>query len=216
MPHIETPQEHRFPWYVRLFFWNQRRRYGRVLEPTRLWGRSPKVFAALALLYGALDRRRSPIEPALRSLLTVRVSQINWCAFCVDINSSLVLKRGVGAAKLDALADFETSALFSERERAALRYAEVITRSDRQTEPEHFAALRRHFDDDAIIELTALIAFQNLSSKFNAALGVEPQGFCRTAAHAESPRRAEGPAEAHSRPAPQKEIDHEPAHPPRR
>jgi AhpD family alkylhydroperoxidase len=216
MPPIETPQGHRFPWYVRLFFWNQRRRYGRVLEPTRLWGRSPKVFAALALLYGALDRRRSPIEPALRSLITVRVSQMNWCAFCVDINSSLVLKRGVDAAKLEALADFETSALFSERERAALRYAEVITRSDRQTEPEHFAALRRHFDDNAIIELTALIAFQNLSSKFNAALGVEPQGFCRTAPHAESPQRAEGPAEAHSRPAPRREIDHDPAHPPRR
>jgi hypothetical protein len=41
--------------------------------------------------------------------------------------------------------------------------------------------LRRHFDDDAIIELTAVIAFQNLSSKFNAALGVPPQGFCSVA-----------------------------------
>lgn len=41
------------------------------------------------------------------------------------------------------------------------------------------AELKRHFDEDAIIELTALIAFQNLSSKFNATLGVPPQGFCR-------------------------------------
>lgn len=181
MPIIVTPEGHRFPWYVRLFFWNQRRKYGAVLEPARLWGRSPKVFITLASLYGALDRRASPIEPALRSLITVRVSQINWCAFCVDINSATVLRRGIDQKKLTALAEFEGSPLFAEREKAALAYAEAVTRSDRRAGPEHVARLRRHFNDDAIIELTGLIAFQNLSSKFNAALGVEPQGFCAAA-----------------------------------
>ncbi len=182
MSFVETARDHRFPWYVRLFFSNQRRRYGAVLEPARLWGRTPRVFAALAVLYGALDRRGSPIKPALRSLVTVRVSQINWCAFCVDINSATVLKRGVDAAKLADLAEFEKSPKFSEQEKAALAYAESITYSDRQTTPEQFERLRAHFDDDAIIELTALVAFQNLSSKFNAALGVEPQGFCKVSA----------------------------------
>lgn len=175
---IETPEHHRFPWYVRLFFWNQRRRYGRVLEPARLWGRTPKVFAALALLYGAFDRRSSPLDPVLRTLVTVRVSQINWCAFCVDINSSLALKRGLTEEKLQALAEFAESPLFDARERAVLEYVEAVTYSDRQPTPQHFDALRRHFDDDAIIELTGLIGFQNLSSKFNASLGVAPQGFC--------------------------------------
>ncbi len=178
---VQTSSKHRFPWYVRLFFWKQRRRYGEVLEPARLWGRSPKVFAALALLYGALDRRSSPLEPALRSLVTVRVSQINWCAFCVDINSATVLRRGIAEEKLAALDRFESSPLFSTREKAALAYAEAVTFSDRRTSSEHFTRLRAHFDDDAIIELTALVAFQNLSSKFNAALGVEPQGFCAAA-----------------------------------
>ncbi len=187
MPAVETPKGHRFPWYVRLFFWNQRRRYGTVLEPARLWGRTPKVFIGVALLYGALDRRTSPLEPALRSLVTVRVSQINWCAFCVDINSALVLKRGGDRAKLAELDRFETSRLFSEREKAALAYAETITCPDRQPAAEHFARLRRYFDDDGIIELTALVAFQNLSSKFNAALGVEPQGFCTAAPQPQRP-----------------------------
>lgn len=181
MSYIATSKKRHFPWYVRLFFWNQRRRYGAILEPSRLWGRSPKVFATLALLYGALDRHHSPIEPSLRSLITVRVSQINWCAFCVDINSSMVLKRGIDEAKLAALADFRESPLFSERERAALDYAEAVTYSDRRTDQSHFERLRKHFDDDAIIELTAITAFQNLSSKFNASLGVEPQGFCAVA-----------------------------------
>jgi AhpD family alkylhydroperoxidase len=136
------------------------------------------VFAALAFLYGALDRRASPLDPALRSLVTVRVSQINWCAFCVDINSATLLKRGVDEAKLAELSRFETSERFSPAEKAALSYAEAVTYSDRRTTPEHFVSLREHFDEDAIVELTALVAFQNLSSKFNAALGVTPQGFC--------------------------------------
>ena len=178
---VQTPHEHRFPWYVRIFFWHQRRRYGAVLEPARLWGRSPKVFMALALLYGALDRRGSPLESALRALVTVRVSQINVCAFCVDINSATVLRRGVDAQKLAALDEFELSDLFCPREKAALAYTEAVTHSDRSTTPDHFTRLRTHFDDDAIIELTALIAFQNLSSKFNAALGVSAQGFCAVA-----------------------------------
>ena len=187
MAFVDTPRDHRFPWYVRLFFWNQRRRYGAVLEPARLWGRTPRIFSALAVLYGALDRRASPLEPALRSLVTVRVSQINWCAFCVDINSAALLKRGVDEATLAELTEFERSARFSEREKAALAYAEAMTYSDRQTTPEYFARLRVHFEDDAIIELTALIAFQNLSSKFNAALGIEPQGFCTTTAKLAKP-----------------------------
>ena len=43
-----------YPWFIRLFFWKQQRTYGRVLDPGLLWGRSPWVFAAVALLYGAL------------------------------------------------------------------------------------------------------------------------------------------------------------------
>jgi alkylhydroperoxidase family enzyme len=54
-----------------------------------------------------------------------------------------------------------------------------MTRSDDKALDGIFVDLRRHFDDNAVIELTGLIAFQNMSSKFNSALGVPPQGFCR-------------------------------------
>ncbi len=181
MSMITTVAGYKFPWYVRLFFWNQKRKYGAVLEPARLWGRSPKVFASLAVLYGAFDRASSPLEPALRTLITVRVSQINWCPFCVDINASTALKRGVSEEKLAQLAAFADCDLYSHKEKAALRYAEAVTYSDKQADKSHFEALHQYFDDDAIIELTGLIGFQNMSSKFNAALGVEPQGFCAVA-----------------------------------
>jgi len=178
---ITTPENHRFPWYVRIFFWNQKRKYGAILEPARLWGRTPMVFAGLALLYGTLDRKSSPIEPSLRTLITVRVSQINWCSFCVDINSATAVKRHVSEEKLADLAQFEGSRLYTDREKAALAYTEAVTFSDQDTTEEHFKRLRCYFNDDAIIELTALIAFQNLSSKFNASLAVAPQGFCNIA-----------------------------------
>lgn len=178
MSYIETPPGYRFPWYVRLFLANQKRRYGRELEPARLWGRSPRVFAGLSLLYGALDRKSSPIEPALRTLITVLVSQINWCAFCVDINSATGIKRGLTEAHLAALPEFETSALFDARTKAALAYATAITYTDRKVDADLMARLKSHFNDEAVIELTALIAFQNLSSKFNSALDVAAQGFC--------------------------------------
>ena len=53
-----------------------------------------------------------------------------------------------------------------------------MTITGRGVTDELMAGLRRHYSDDAIIELTALVAFQNLSSKFNSALDVPPQGFC--------------------------------------
>jgi AhpD family alkylhydroperoxidase len=167
------------PWYLRPFFWNQRRRYGRVLDAALLWARSPRLFLGVALLYGMVDRRSSPVDPALRSLVTVRVSQINHCRFCVDLNAATLMRRGVAEEKVLALDEWRHSPLFDERERAVLDYAEAVTLPGSAATDAQIAALRRFFDDDGIVELTGLVAFQNLSSKFNAALAVPPQGFCR-------------------------------------
>lgn len=167
------------PWYLRPFFWNQRRKYGAVLDAARLWARSPRLFLGVAVFYGMIDRRSSPLDPALRSLVTVRVSQINWCRFCVDLNAATLLKRGASPEKVSALDNWRESELFDRRERAVLDYAEAMTDSRLGVEDRHIANLTAHFSDDAIVELTGLIAFQNMSSKFNAALAVPPMGFCR-------------------------------------
>ncbi len=115
-----------YPWYVWPFFWNQKRKYGQILKPGLLWARSPLLFMAVAILHGALERRRSPLSPVLRSLVTVRVSQINWCRFCVDLNSATLAKRAGSMAKVQALAQWRDSLLFDEKERIALEYAEAI------------------------------------------------------------------------------------------
>lgn len=170
-----------YPWHLRPFFWNQRRKYGQVLKPALVWARVPRLFLAVAALYGVLDRRGSPLHPVLRSLVTVRISQINHCRFCLDLNSATLAKRAGSMEKVAALEHWADNALFDAQERAALAYAEAVTFPDRSVSDELMTELRRHFDDDAIVELTGLIAFQNLSSKFNSALGVPAQGFCSPA-----------------------------------
>ncbi|NOR70874.1 MAG: carboxymuconolactone decarboxylase family protein [Methylomarinum sp.] len=168
-----------YPWLLQPFFWHQRRKYGATLQPGLLWARVPKLFGAVAALYGALDRKSSPLNPVLRSLVTVRVSQINWCRFCVDINSATLAKRSGSMEKVEQLARWQESDLFDEIEKVVLEYTEAVTYSDQQVTDELVQRLSGFFDDDGIVELTGLIAFQNLSSKFNSALDVPPQGFCK-------------------------------------
>jgi len=175
---VDATAQSRYPWYVRLVFALQCRKYGAELESARLWGRMPRAFLMLTLLYRSLDRAGSPLEPGLRSLVQVRISQLNWCEFCVDLNGAAALERSVAPAKLEALGEYETSPLYDERERAALGFAEALTDRGRRVDDACFARLRRHFDEQSVLELAALAAFQNLSSKFNAALGVPAQGFC--------------------------------------
>lgn len=188
---VEAKPISAYPWFIRLIFAKQRKTYGRVLDPGLLWGRSPWVYAALALLYGALDRKGSPLPPDLRSLVTVRVSQINHCPFCIDVNSATLLERGASMDKLAALPEWRDSPLFDARERVALEYAEAVTGTEGTVGDDLAERLKRHFDDDAMVELTALIAFQNLSSKFNDALDVPPQGFCSIPTGAGPAGRAE-------------------------
>jgi alkylhydroperoxidase family enzyme len=84
---------------------------------------------------------------------------------------------GVPTEKIEALPDYATSPLFDEAERVALAYADAMTLSDRDVDDDLFARLRAHYGDDAIVELTATIAWENASSTFNRALRVPSLGL---------------------------------------
>ena len=175
---VKVKSLNRYPFWLKPFFWSQKRRYGEVLIPGLLWARVPKLFAAVAALYGVLDRKGSPLSPTIRSLITVRVSQINHCAFCVDINAATLVRRAGSEAKVEQLSQWWKSGAYDDRERAVLEYTEAVTYTDREVTEAIVTSLRKYFNEDEIVELTGLIAFQNLSSKFNSALDVPQQGFC--------------------------------------
>ena len=82
---------------------------------------------------------------------------------------------GISNEKIDELPNYATSAHYNAAERVALEYADAITLSDRDVSEELFAKLRQFYSDDAIVELTATIAWENASSKFNRALRVPSQ-----------------------------------------
>jgi alkylhydroperoxidase family enzyme len=80
--------------------------------------------------------------------------------------------------KIGAISNWRDNAIFEAEECLALEYAEAMTIATRGVDESLRARLKQQWDDETIVELTALIAFQNLSSKFNAALDVPSQGFC--------------------------------------
>jgi len=86
---------------------------------------------------------------------------------------------GVSDEKILALDGYAGSMLYTPAEKTALEYAEHMTLSNRDVDDDLFARLREAFDDDAIVKLTAAIAWENASSKFNRALRVESQGLWR-------------------------------------
>jgi alkylhydroperoxidase family enzyme len=82
---------------------------------------------------------------------------------------------GISDEKIEALPDYGKSDHFTEPERVALEYADAMTITGRDVSDELFARLRKFYDEEALIELTAIIAWENSSSKFNRALRVPSQ-----------------------------------------
>lgn len=71
-----------------------------MLSPIRWWGRIPLVFYLVSMFVGYLERKRSPLEPVLRSLVSARIAQLCLCEFCIDITSMKLAERSGGSDKL--------------------------------------------------------------------------------------------------------------------
>ncbi|MDX1301645.1 carboxymuconolactone decarboxylase family protein [Photobacterium sp.] len=168
----------RYSIFIKPLLWLQKRHYGKVLNPALLWGRRPALFWLVAAFFGFLDRKSSPLSPVIRSLVCVRVSQLNDCAFCVDANGMKLAERCNSVEKIKALAHWQQSELFTEQEQIVLTYVEAMTVTGQRISEEMLVDLKKWFDEDSIVELTALAAFQNLSAKFNTALDVPSQELC--------------------------------------
>ena len=84
-------------------------------------------------------------------------------------------RLGVSKDKIGAVLDYANSELFDQAERVALEFADAMTITGREVSDGLFARLREFYDDDALVELTATIAWENASSKFNRALRIPSQ-----------------------------------------
>ncbi|MFP4648682.1 MAG: carboxymuconolactone decarboxylase family protein [Halorhodospira sp.] len=167
-----------YPWYLKPLLWWQRRRQGVLPGAVRLWARCPRLFLPVRLLERAFRRRAAPLEPALQALVALRVGQLNECAYTVDESAHALHQYGVDWSKIRAVGDWRESEAFSNREQVVLDYAEAVTRTEAPVGADTIGAVKRHLDEEALIELTGLIGYRNMTTKFNATLDLPPRGFC--------------------------------------
>lgn len=106
-------------------------------------------------------------------LIFLRVSQINGCAYCMDMHSSALVKAGVTSRKLHTLAGWRDSRFFDARERAALAWAEQLTTlPSGAPDDSTYEALKEHFDEHGIAELTMAVAIINAWNRLG--VGMQP------------------------------------------
>lgn len=114
------------------------------------------------------------LDPKLAALVKVRASQINGCNFCLHMHSGEAFKHGENPARLLLLDAWHESALFSERERAALAWTESLTRIAETHAPDDvFEALQRHFSQEEVIALSIAVAMINAFNRL--AIGARAQ-----------------------------------------
>jgi AhpD family alkylhydroperoxidase len=122
---------------------------------------APGGMKALGAVYGYI--RQSGLPAILIDLVYLRISQINGCAYCIDMHSRDLLKADVPVEKLVLVPAWdEAGPLFSNQEKAALKWAEVVTRvSETHVPEEAFAEARATFEENELADLTIAISLMN-------------------------------------------------------
>ena len=120
-------------------------------------------------LLGALEQRiaKSAIEKPLAELLRLRVSQINGCAYCLDVHFSDAVKAGEQTRRLATLSAWRETPFFSDRERAALAWTEAVTLvADTRVPDAVWEGIRPHFTPEELVDLMLLITTINTWNRF--------------------------------------------------
>jgi AhpD family alkylhydroperoxidase len=142
-----------------------------IMEPridlmaNEIGGKLAKRFAGVATVIA-----QSTLPRTTQDLVTLRASQINGCAFCVDMHTKEATAAGETALRLHMVAAWREASVFSEAERAALALAEEGTRiadAHPGVSDETWAQVRKHYDDDQIAALVSLIGMINAANRMN-------------------------------------------------
>lgn len=115
------------------------------------------------------------LDPTLRHLIDVRVSQINGCAYCLNMHTEEARAAGETQQRLDIVAGWDETSLFTDAEKAVLAWAETLTRVGEKRAPQDlYDALAEHYDEQEIVAITLAIAVMNTWNRMVVGLGTEP------------------------------------------
>lgn len=134
---------------------------------------SPSAYKALLGVENIV--RESGLEASLLELVKLRASQINGCGYCVDMHAADARKAGESERRLYAVAVWRETPFFTARERAALAWAEALTRLSQQPELEReYGALKEQFSDKEMVDLTLAVTAINSWNRMAIGFGVQP------------------------------------------
>lgn len=126
---------------------------------------APEAMKAMMALEQATNQVSIPL--AIRELIKMRVSQINGCAYCLNLHASETRAAGVSQQKLDVLSAWRESPAFDAQERAALAWAEALTRLESTGAPDaDYESLTAAFDERERVELTLVVTTINAWNRF--------------------------------------------------
>jgi alkylhydroperoxidase family enzyme len=163
---------------VRQIFEEQKKRHGFVSNTAQIFAVRPTIQKGVQALAQGIQES-GLIEPELRHIVCVKTAHINGCPYWIDSNASGAMRSGAAGEKVEAvLGDYKKNPLFSLRERLALELAERMTYTGKRVTDKFFKRLKRHFTDEELVELAAVIALENFRSKFNPVFGIEANNFC--------------------------------------
>ena len=135
---------------------------------------SPEAIRALTALEAAVGKLA--LDPALLDLVKLRASQINGCAFCVDLHASDLRKRGETDRRLAALPVWRETPFFTDRERAALAWTESLTLLAQTHAPDaDYAQMREHFSERESVDLSLAIGVINTWNRLAVGFRKSPQ-----------------------------------------
>jgi AhpD family alkylhydroperoxidase len=148
---------------------------GSGLEPMEIWAYQPKMLMAMGKFNQAI-RKGKLVDERVRNLVELKGAQMIGCEYCVDLGSQICRKSGFSDAELLAIPRYQSSDLFTDREKTALDYTVAFMRTPVEVTDELFARMRVYFSERQMVEITALLALVNLD-RFNAAFGIGAAGF---------------------------------------
>jgi AhpD family alkylhydroperoxidase len=162
---------------LKLFYKFVIRRYGAVPEPFAITAHHPGLLRAGAVHELLVEKAATTLPAAVRELAQFRVATQLGCSWCVDFGTMLQLHSGLDIERLKTIDDYATSPAFTPQERLALAYADAMTTSPVTVTDDQMAELEREFGRKGVLELTYLVALENMRGRINSALDVTAQGF---------------------------------------
>jgi alkylhydroperoxidase family enzyme len=175
LPPIERPKG----LFMKLMFAITRRVLGKVPTPlATASARMPGAFLRFGFKISLLDRKLTLPRP-IAELIRERVATLNSCEFCMDTKRWFAMRTSPEELpRFDALSEYRSSPLFSERERVALDYATELT-ENKKVSPETFAQLARFYDEREICEIVWLVASEHFYNLSNHGLNIGSDELCK-------------------------------------